>query len=517
MKLSRSALQGVYGGILIALGSYGSGATRYRDGLVHALGLDWITYGHGQIFFEIIIWVGIALLLTSWLRVGRELLFSRRSVAKCVTSAPGDATDLQKFNSILLAWAIPLALSGPLFSRDVYSYLMQGAMVRDGFDPYTEGAAINPGPMLLEVSADWRNTTTPYGPLHLGIGELITSIVGDHVALGVIFYRIVCLVGFAGIVWSIPRIAQALGANPAFAQWLGVLNPLVLLHLIAGMHNEALMVGLVSVALVAALQMQRLTGGIVAAVLLGVGVALKATAVIALPFVVWIVLTRREPIPSVKDMLRKLPAIVGIGIGLVAVCVGTLALVTWLTGSTWGWISEISGNTKVINPLAAPSAVAGVIAAIMGWINDEIAFNIIVHYTRIVSSVIMLVGLVATWFYFRATPRRNVAGMIAAYTVACVFNAVALPWYYASLLTPMGTIRPPKWLVQGTVLFTFILSLSFAGGGNHRFYDAPWMIIVTAIGWLATGWLVNGTFAWKYSWRDEDEASAISTEPAKVG
>ena len=527
MNLSRSAQLGVYGGILIALGSYGSGANRYRGGLVHALRLDWITYGHGQIFCEIVIWVGIALLLISWLRIGRKLLFSKGTIRDIVAGsahsgatadamasahAGGDESTLRRFNSILLAWAIPLALAAPLFSRDVYSYLMQGAMVRDGFDPYTEGAAANPGPMLLEVSADWRNTTTPYGPLHLGIGEVITRIVGDNITVGVILYRIVCLLGFAAIVWSIPRIARELGANPAFAQWLGVLNPLVLLHLIAGMHNEALMVGLVSLALVAALCMERMRGGLVAAVLIGIGVALKATAVLALPFVVWIVLTRSEPITTLHKMLRKIPAIAGVGIALVAVCVGTLAVVTWLTGSSWGWISEISGNTKVINPLAAPSAVAGVVSGVMAWFNDDIGFNVIVSHTRVVSSVIMLVGLVISWFYFRATPRNNVAGMIAAYVVACVFNAVALPWYYASLLTPMGTIRPPRWVIQGTVLFTFILSLSFAGGGNHRFYDVPWMVIITVLGWLAVSWLTTGKFSWKYPWRnDKTTADTDST------
>ncbi|MDC7116747.1 alpha-(1-_6)-mannopyranosyltransferase A [Corynebacterium amycolatum] len=531
MNLSRSAQLGVYGGILIALGSYGSGANRYRGGLVHALGHDWITYGHGQIFCEIVIWVGIALLLISWLRIGRELLFSKGTIRDIVAgsahdgdaadaavpaNAGGDESTLRRFNSILMAWAIPLALAAPLFSRDVYSYLMQGAMVRDGFDPYTEGAAANPGPMLLEVSADWRNTTTPYGPLHLGIGEVITRIVGDNITVGVILYRIVCLLGFAAIVWSIPRIARELGANPAFAQWLGVLNPLVLLHLIAGMHNEALMVGLVSLALVAALHMEHMRGGLVAAVLIGIGVALKATAVLALPFVVWIVLTRREPIATVQEMLRKIPAIAGVGIVLVAVCVGTLAVVTWLTGSSWGWISEISGNTKVINPLAAPSAVAGVISGVMAWFNDDIGFNVIVSHTRVVSSIIMLVGLVISWFYFRATPRNNVAGMIAAYVVACVFNAVALPWYYASLLTPMGTIRPPRWVVQGTVLFTFILSLSFAGGGNHRFYDVPWMVIITVLGWLAVGWLTTGKFSWKYPWRDDKTAADTDSTVAPL-
>ena len=506
MNLSRSAQLGVYGGILIALGSYGSGANRYRGGLVHALGLDWITYGHGQIF-----WKGTIRDI-----VAGSAPSGATADAMAIASTGGDESTLRRFNSILLAWAIPLALAAPLFSRDVYSYLMQGAMVRDGFDPYTEGAAANPGPMLLEVSADWRNTTTPYGPLHLGIGEVITRIVGDNITVGVILYRIVCLLGFAAIVWSIPRIARELGANPAFAQWLGVLNPLVLLHLIAGMHNEALMVGLVSLALVAALCMERMRGGLVAAVLIGIGVALKATAILALPFVVWIVLTRREPIATVQEMLRKIPAIAGVGIALVAVCVGTLAVVTWLTGSSWGWISEISGNTKVINPLAAPSAVAGVISGVMAWFNDDIGFNVIVSHTRVVSSVIMLVGLVISWFYFRATPRNNVAGMIAAYVVACVFNAVALPWYYASLLTPMGTIRPPRWVIQGTVLFTFILSLSFAGGGNHRFYDVPWMVIITVLGWLAVSWLTTGKFTWKYPWRDDKTTADTDSTAAPL-
>lgn len=511
MSLMRSSRLGIYGGVLIALGSFGAGATRYRGGLVHSLGLDWISFGHAQAFCEILVWVGISLLLASWLRIGRELLFSNRAVSEVVTAGQSDSTALAMLNSTLAAWLIPLSLSGPLFSRDVYSYLMQGAMVRDGFNPYTEGAAVNPGPMLLEVSADWRNTTTPYGPLHLGIGEAVTRIVGDNITAGVIIYRLICLLGLVAIAWSVPRIAISLGANPAFAQWLGVLNPLVVLHLIAGMHNEAIMVGLVSLALVAALRMERVRGGIIAAVLIGVGLSLKATAVIALPFVVWIVLTRREELGNFGDILRRAVAVLGTGVGLLAVCVGTLTTVTWLTGSTWGWVSEISGNSKVINPLAAPSAVAGVISGFMPWFTDEISFNIIVGYTRTVSMVIMLVGLVVTWLYFRATPRHNVMGIVAAYTIACVFNAVALPWYYASLLTPVGTVRPPRWAVQSAVLFTFILSLSFAGGGNHRFYDAPWMIIVTAVGWLVTGWLVTGTFKWKYSWRD-DAGESNATE-----
>ncbi len=487
-----SAKLGFVGALVVALGSYGAGATRYRGGIVDALGLGWITYGHGFALFEIFIWVGIVGILAAWLLAGRRLIFGR----------PDPAVDrLRTLNRSLLWWLIPLSASAPVFSRDIYSYLMQGAMMRDGFDPYSEGAAVNPGPMLLEVSADWRNTTTPYGPLHLGINEVITRIVGDNITIGIVLFRILCVLGFLAIVWSVPRIAVKLGGDPALAQWLGVLNPLVLLHLVAGLHNESIMVGLVSLALAAGLMMPRLRGAVVAALLIGVAVSLKATAVIALPFLVWIAVTRGGEVADWSAVFRRVPTLLGYGIGMSALMVGALTAVTWLTGSTWGWLTEISGNTKVINPLAAPSAVAGVIAAVMAWIDDTVVFNSIVAVTRRVSSVIMVVGLVACWFVFRQNPRRNVAGMVAAYGVAVVFNAVALPWYYASLLTPIGTFRPPRWLVQGTVVATLILCLSFSGGGNNRFYDVPWMIVITVAAWFALRWLVNGDVRQAVRWR----------------
>ncbi|APT90972.1 alpha 1,6 mannopyranosyltransferase [Corynebacterium sphenisci DSM 44792] len=485
--LADPAPLGAAGAALIAVGSYGAGATRYRGGVVEALGMRWITYGHGFAAFETLIWAGVAALLVAWLRAGRALVW-----------APGPepappAARLARVRRLVAWWAGPLALAGPVFSRDVYSYLMQGAMVRDGYDPYTQGAAVNPGPMLLEVSADWRNTTTPYGPLHLGIGKWITAAVGDSVGVGVIAFRLLALAGFAAIVWAAPRIARALGGNPALALWLGPLNPLVLLHLVGGMHNEALMVGLVSLATVAALELPRRRGAALAAALVGVAVSLKATAVIALPFLVWVALTRRAPLPGLRDALRRLPGLLAAGLGMTGLAVAVLAAVTWATGTSWGWVGELSGNTKVVNPLAAPSAVAGIISGVMAWIDDSVTFNVVVAVTRRISAVLMLAGLVATWVLFRATPRRNIAGSCAAYGVMVVFNAVTLPWYYASLLVPLGAVRPPRWVSLGAVGATVLLCLSFAGGGNNRLYEPLWMILVTLAAIAAVRWLDTGS------------------------
>src|SRR5699024_11680153 len=71
---------------------------------------------------------------------------------------------------------------------------MQGALAKEGLDAYRVGAAANPGPMLYEVSADWRNTTTPYGPGHLWLGKGVTTITGDNVTAGIFAFKLLTLV-----------------------------------------------------------------------------------------------------------------------------------------------------------------------------------------------------------------------------------------------------------------------------------------------------------------------------------
>ena len=51
----------------------------------------------------------------------------------------GSRTELRQLLLVLLAWAAPILLAPPLFSRDVYSYAAQGQMVSKGLDPYLHG------------------------------------------------------------------------------------------------------------------------------------------------------------------------------------------------------------------------------------------------------------------------------------------------------------------------------------------------------------------------------------------
>ncbi|MCI6207434.1 MAG: alpha-(1-_6)-mannopyranosyltransferase A [Corynebacterium glucuronolyticum] len=443
---------GTIGSVLIALGSYGAGAIRYKGGILRALHLDYFSYGHGASFSNLVLWCGLILFVLAWCVAGMRLAQVR-------------------LRTLLLAWTAPLLVAAPILSRDVYSYLMQGAMLRDGFNPYKQGAAVNPGPYLMEVSHDWRNTTTPYGPLHLWIGEGITRLVGDNVTLGIIAYKILSVAGFALIAWCVPRIAQRIGGDPRLAVWLGVLNPAMVFHMVGGMHNESVMVGLVSLGLYWAVT-ERPWHIVAAVAVISVSVSLKATAVIALPFVVWMAVRCLHNRYSVHRVIGFLAS----GFVLTTETLGTVALVTIASGTSWEWVSQVTGNSKVINPLALPSLITGFITPIGRLFDPDFSYNALLGGVRTVTSLLMLAGLVAAWWFFRKTTRDNVRGTVAAYASFMVFNSVTLPWYYASLLSLVGTIRPPRWLTQFTIAASLTVSLAFAGSGNHHLYNG-WIMI----------------------------------------
>ena len=73
---------------------------------------------------------------------------------------------------------------------------------------------------------------------------MITALSGNDVVLGIFEYRLLALAGLGLIVWALPKLARRCGLDTGLAMWLGAANPLVLFHLVSGMHNEALMVGL---------------------------------------------------------------------------------------------------------------------------------------------------------------------------------------------------------------------------------------------------------------------------------
>ncbi|MBN9643087.1 alpha-(1-_6)-mannopyranosyltransferase A [Corynebacterium mendelii] len=523
-ELPAASIVGLSATVLLTLSSFGGGAVRQRGGLLEKLGAGFLTYGHGAVFSNVGMAAGLVVLPMAWVLLGAEAFRALR------TGSPVEVVNRAMIRTIAL-WIAPLILAAPMLSRDVYSYLIQGKLMAEGLDPYTVGAAAAPGPILLEVSPDWRNTTTPYGPVHLWLAEGVVGITGDSITAGCLLLKLISIAGYIAIVASVVGIAGRLGGNTVLALWLGPANPVMLLHLVAGMHNESVMVGLVGIAVWLALCRRFIP----AALVIGLAVAMKATAVIALPFMVWMYGARltksaaargirkaqqrrdqeladcgvasdnsHEPARAIKQRYKRrkkvlkkrqaghrtsLPGFLAAGAVMTVTAALPLTLCAWASGAGWGWLGQLSGNTKVVNPLSLPTAAASVVTPVVQMAGFTVDFNDVVAVTRRIGVVLLLVGLMWCWWYFRRGLLANTRGITAAYLVAVTLNAVALPWYYASILALVGTVRPGPKTRWWTVFFSLVVAVSFSGSGNHQLYNPVWMVPTLLAAWVLTDWV----------------------------
>ena len=410
----KAAILGVVGAICITFGGFGAGSVRRRDPLLEQMHLSWLRFGHGFVLSTIIVWVGVLLMITAWVRLGRATLHGRTTVGELRWIVP--------------AWTAPLLLSVPMFSRDAYSYLAQGALLRDGFDPYGVGPVANPGVLLDNVSNVWTTTTAPYGPLFLLLGRGITTLTGDNVIAGTMLLRLTMLPGLALMMWAVPRLARHLGGRSTTAVWLAVLNPLVLIHLIGGVHNELLMVGLMTAGIVLALEHRHVAG----IALVAIAVAIKATAGLALPFLVWIWMLHVRDKARAEGRTPPSPVLVftkTAGIGA-AVFVAVFAVSSLVAGVGIGWLTALSGSAKIINWLSLPTILAHLVTVGTSWFLD-LRLDPVLYVTRLLCSVVLVVILAAAWWWGRKSERNAVKGILIALVATVVLSPAALPWYYS--------------------------------------------------------------------------------------
>src|SRR5258705_6437727 len=108
-------------------------------------------------------------------------------------------------------------------------------------------------------------------------------LVVNDVGAGTILLRLYMQPGLALLIWAAPRVARHVGGDGPAALWICVLNPLVIIHLMGGVHNEMLMVGLMMAALAMTFSGHHISG----VSMIAVAVAVKATAGLPPPLLGW--------------------------------------------------------------------------------------------------------------------------------------------------------------------------------------------------------------------------------------
>ncbi|AWT55122.1 alpha-(1-_6)-mannopyranosyltransferase A [Mycolicibacterium smegmatis] len=454
---ARPARLGCLGATVLTIGGLGAGSTRLHDPLLESLHLSWLRFGHGLVVSSILLWTGVALMLIAWLWLGRRVI-DRTATEYTMVATTG-------------FWLAPLLLSVPLFSRDTYSYLAQGALLRDGFDPYVVGPVENPNSLLENVSPIWTTTTAPYGPAFILVAKFVTMLVGNDVVAGTMLLRLCMLPGLLLLIWAAPRVARHVGANAAAALWICVLNPLVIIHLMGGVHNEMLMVGLMMAAIALTFAGRPIWGvGLIAT-----AVAVKATAGLALPFMVWVWMRQlrdRHDMPPVRAFVVATAA-------SVLIFGAVFAVLSWVAGVGLGWLTALAGSVKIINWLTVPTAASNLINAI-GGLFFSVNFYAVLEVARIIGIAAIVIALPLLWWRHRHTDREALTGIALAMVVVVLFVPAALPWYYTWPLAVAAALVQTRPGIAAIAGFSTWIMVMWKPDGAHGMYSWAHVLLTTA-------------------------------------
>jgi hypothetical protein len=351
-------------------------------------------------------------------------------------------------------WALPLLVAPPLASRDVYAYACQGSLYAGGVDPYSVGVSAGGCPWLESVSKLWRNTSTPYGPLAVALSGGAARLAGlatpgenAQLLLTVGLLRVLAVLGVLLMAWSTMRLARACGMDPASATWLGVLSPLVAVHVLSAAHHDGLLAGLVLAGLAFAAQPRTTPKFVVAAgAALGLATAVKVTAVVALPFA--LLLMVRHERPARNAMLA--------GIG----ATGAFVAASTATGLGLGWVHGLPSTGRVVQWTSVPSGVG--MAA--GYLVGHSAAGVAVAVARLAGLALLVAVLAVLWLRAAANAgdtRAVVAHCGVAFAACALLAPVFFPWYAAAPLAVLAASvadqRTRRWLALTVVASGFLI------------------------------------------------------------
>jgi alpha-1,6-mannosyltransferase len=326
----------------------------------------------------------------------------------------------------IVALHLLFLLAPPLLSQDVFSYISYARLdVVHGLGPYTHSPDDVPGDAVY-VFAGSKDATSVYGPLFT-----IATLPLAKLSVPVAFWTLktvaaLASLGVVAIAWS---CARRLGRDPIFAALAIGLNPLVLVHVVGGAHNDALLVLLMLGAVALALIPRRevATGAVETA-----ATAFKVSGGLMLPFLV--------------AAARRRTALLA---GAAAAAAATLAVSLAAFGlDAFDALGLIGENQDRTSSWSFPQRAADGIALVTGGSADTI-----VDYTRavfVVAFVCVLVVLLRRSLRAGHSSVRWIADAGWATLALLVASAWLVPWY-SIWVVPLAALSGSRALMAATI------------------------------------------------------------------
>jgi alpha-1,6-mannosyltransferase len=423
-----SLLAGVLGGLVVA----GSAPVWHLAPNGWRFTLPGILPGVGasSLYFGALFLFGVLLLAAGWLGL---LTFTSRRMGPPRWRLPiviGAA----------VLWSLPFLAALPQLSTDVYAYGAQGYAANKGFDPSAVGVNVLPRDSCSSgfditcywssTDSIWRNDPAPYGPVGVAVAEFAVVATAYNTYWTVFAFRAFAILGvvLAGI--AVFQIARRRGVDEPMALAIAIANPVVVLHLVGGAHNDALMMGLLLLGLASWEKGRKL----LAVLLITLAMCVKLPAVIGLGYLAWNWWGERRSVDG-RERAKGI-AIVG---GLAAGIIGVLCLVV---GIRLGWVTALTSTSKVTSTFSfftKSGYVTGGLLKGAGVVGDAGVVVNVFRYVGLALALVIMVNVLRRSSALGVTKSTGVA-LLALMLLA----PVVWPWYLPvafAILAAVGVRR----------------------------------------------------------------------------
>ncbi len=380
---------------------------------------------------------------------------------------------VKKLVLVLALWLVPLLIAPPLFSKDIYSYAAQGEMMSHHISPYHYGPGVlGATPAESLVDHFWLTTPVPYGPLFMWMDGALTSVSMHHEMANLILLRLLALVGVGLMAIGIPSLAKSLGRDPSYAFTLALLNPVTVLHLVGGAHNDALMLGL----LVSGLAVAKRGRPVAGVVLCALAAAVKVPAALGILYIGWEWMGQGLPLRA-----RIRPVITA---GLIAL--GVMSGLSLVTGLGWSWIWNLATPGTVRSWVAPATGIGILLTDIAHLVGVGVPLHGMLSVTRVIGlGVAFGVGL---WLLLRSDRIGTVRAMGLTLLLVVALGPVVQPWYLSwglVLLAPVATGRVRTLIIVSSIASAFIGLPAGRQLASDLFSADPLTVALALLGCLA--------------------------------
>lgn len=319
----------------------------------------------------------------------------------------------------IAALVVLFTLAPPLLSLDLFSYISYARLgVENGLNPYEYPPSAIPGDEAAMRVMAFRDAVSVYGPLFTLVSYPLGAL-GVPAALWSL--KVLAGLSVAAMAALTARMATARGVEPRAAAAFVALNPLVLVHVVGGGHNDGLMAAL-AVGAVALIASERQLAGGASAIS---AIAVKSAAAVVVPFAV---------VGSTgRGRVRLLAALAAAALVVAAVALA------FFGPSALEALSVAGNNQSTVSRWSVPGALSRAFGLDIGLLRGVMG----VAYALAVLALLRWVASGADWV--RAAGWATLGLLVA--------TAYITPWYLVWLL-PLAAISRDRALIAATAAFT---------------------------------------------------------------